>query len=132
MNIQCTRLPNLLALNRPTQVDILLKSEFSGTSCLTRAKEHSLSCYLAIIRKRTNGFMLFRCKRPYPGFELGSPIPFPTTITMTQSAFPYLQVYIYLTSPPRVRSSTKSILKRSKTGLNSEFSFTYIGWVTTA
>ena len=39
-----------------------------------------------------------KCNQPRPGFELVSPCPFPTTITITQQAPPntYFWIYIYI------------------------------------
>ena len=86
-----------------------LNSEFSfsKTSCLSKAEEPSLSYYLPIARGRIIGFIPFprvlvlcECNQSRPGFELVSPCPFPTTITITPQAPPN-----YLTL------STKSSMK---------------------
>ena len=72
-----------------------LNSEFSFslTSCLTKAEEPSLSYYLPIAGGRIIGFIPFsrvlvlcECNQSRPGFELVSPCPFPTTITITPQA----------------------------------------------
>ena len=60
-----------------------LNSEFSfsKTSCLTKSEEISLPYYLPIARGRIIGCYV-KCNQPRPGFELVSPCPFPTTITI--------------------------------------------------
>ena len=63
-----------------------LNSEFSLslTGCLTKGKEPSLLYYLPIAGGRIIEFIPFpkvlghmKCNQPCPGFELGSPCPFP-------------------------------------------------------
>ena len=69
-----------------------LNSEFSFSqiSCLTNAEEHSLPYYLPIAGGRITGFVPFpryvKCNQSRPGFELVSPCPFSTTITITPQA----------------------------------------------
>ena len=69
-----------------------LNSEFffSHTNCHTKVIELSLPYYLPIARGKIVGFILFisilalwKCKYLCPGFELGSPCSFPTTIAIT-------------------------------------------------
>ena len=75
---------------------------FSKIGCLTKTKELSLSYSLAITGRR-DGFIFFpmllryvKCKQPRPGFELESPCPFPTMITIISRAPPE-SVYMLLT-----------------------------------
>ena len=72
-----------------------LNSEFSfsETSCLAKAEEISLPYYLPIAGGRIIGFIPFpnvKCNQSRSGFELVSPCPFPTTITITPRALPKL------------------------------------------
>ena len=89
-----------------------LNSEFSFslTSCLTNAEEPSLSYYLPIAGGRIIGFIPFPC-------------PFPMMITITPWA-PHFFFLDFFTHPSAWAGyDTRSIFKRSLTGLNSEFSF---------
>ena len=73
-----------------------LNSEFSFsyTSCLAKAEEPCLPYYLPIAGGRIIGYIPFPrvlvlCEmQSSPGFELVSPCPFPTTITITPLAPP--------------------------------------------
>ena len=104
-----------------------------------------------------------KCNQSRPGFELVSPCPFPTTITITPRAPPKISIYdqqsvnrsvhsslgfskvlnpgshasiakyIIFTNPSaRAGYDTRSIFKRSLTGLNSEFSFSQTSCLTKA
>ena len=78
---------------------------FSLTSCLTKAEERSLTYYLPIAGGRIIGFIPFpsvlvKCSQPRSVFELVSPSPFPTTITIISRApqddWLYIYIYIYI------------------------------------
>ena len=91
-------LPNPSATDRVWQMNNFkagLNSVFNfyEFGCLTKAQEISLYFYLPIVGRRTYVFMplpsaIVRSEtlQPRPGLELGSPIPFSTTKTITQSA----------------------------------------------
>ena len=92
-----------------------LNSEFSfsETSCLTKAEDPCLSYYLPIAGGRIIGFIPFprvlvlcEMQSVWSRFELVSPYPIPTTITITPRAPPhsllnslfldYIFVYIHI------------------------------------
>ena len=83
-----------------------------------------------------------KCKQPHPGFELVTPSPFPMTITIIPWVPHYIYIYIYIYTHirwsylpnPSARAGydTRSIFKRSLTGLNSEFSFSLTSCLTKA
>ena len=84
-----------------------LNSEFSfsKTSCLTKAEEPSLSYYLAIAGGRIIGFIPFprvlvQCEMQSVSsriwIRIVSPCSFPTAITTTPRAPPYIYIYIYI------------------------------------
>ena len=69
-----------------------------------------------------------KCNQSRPGFELVSPCPFPTTITITPRAHP-----LFLPTPPLVQDMTQGqFFNRGLTGLNSEFSFSLTSCLTKA
>ena len=87
-----------------------------------RFKSPVFPYYLLITVWRIVGFVSFprilvcyvKCKQPHPGFELGSPYPFPTMITIKQlihththtrthtHTYIYIYIYIYICECVRV------------------------------
>ena len=86
----------------------------------SKAKEPYLLFYLFKARWRIDGAM------PWLRFELWLLIQFLMSKTMTLSA-QYSNVSIYPTPPSRAGCDTRLVFKRSKTSLNSEFSFAKSG-----
>ena len=79
---------------------------FPWVGCLTWVEELSLPYYLAIARKRTDGFMPFpralvqsEMHQSHPGFELGLPRPFPLRMTLNVSPKDCKLWFLYHTSP---------------------------------
>ena len=80
-----------------------LNSEFSffKTGYHTKVKESNLPYYLPIAGRRTIGFVPFQkilaqYEMLRPGFELFSPCQFPTILTITSRANPWIYIYIYI------------------------------------
>ena len=104
---------------QPLRSGRISEFSFSSTSCLTKAEETSLSYYLPIAGGRIIGFIPFprllvlcEMQSVSPGFELMSPCPFHTMITITPRAPPqiiYTSLFFHWKS-----NILKSIKKKQK------------------
>ena len=80
-----------MSISKQKKADLNSEFSFSKTGYLTQVKESSISNGLPTADEEKQWvFMLCQrasaCKQPCPRFEPGSPIPFPTMITVMLSA----------------------------------------------
>ena len=81
--------PTPLHNQNMTQGQFLSRAEFSFslTGCHIKVEEPSLLYYLPISKRENIWIQTYqcfvKCKQPHPWFELGSPSPFLSTVTIT-------------------------------------------------
>ena len=107
----------------------------SKTGCLPKLNNPVYSTISLEIWEKMLGFMLFlkafvlsEVHQPCPGFQLELPISYVDNRYVkcdSPDIYTYIYIYIYIFTNPSARAGydTRSIFKRSLTGLNSEFSF---------